>query len=67
MKTTKMRGPKHRLGDGLTPRSEQRRFERLCEEMRSSLTATGLTSEDVLATIPEARKRVYSRRYGAHK
>lgn len=53
-----------RLGDGLILLPEQRRFERLCEQVRSILTAAGLTSEDILATIPEARNRVYARRYG---
>jgi AbrB family looped-hinge helix DNA binding protein len=40
-----------RLGDGLILLPEQRRFERLCERVSSSLTAAGLTSEDLLATI----------------
>ncbi len=53
-----------RLGDGLILLPEQRRFERLCERVRSSLTAAGLTSKDILATLPEARTRVYTRRYG---
>jgi len=53
-----------RLGDGLILVPEQRRFEQLCERVRLSLTAAGLTSEDVLATLPEARRRVYARRYG---
>ena len=53
-----------RLGDGLILLPEQRRFEQLCERVRSSLTAAGLTSEDILETIPEARNRVYARRYG---
>ncbi|MGA2965097.1 MAG: AbrB/MazE/SpoVT family DNA-binding domain-containing protein [Terriglobales bacterium] len=53
-----------RLGDGLILLPEQRRFEQLCERVRSSLTAAGLTSEGILATIPEARNRVYARRYG---
>jgi AbrB family looped-hinge helix DNA binding protein len=52
-----------RLGDGLILLPEQRRFERLCERVSSSLTAAGLTSENLLATIPEARNRVYTRRY----
>ncbi len=52
-----------RLGDGLILLPEQRRFERLCERVSSSLTAAGLTSEDLLATISEARNRVYARRY----
>jgi AbrB family looped-hinge helix DNA binding protein len=53
-----------RLGDGLILLPEQRRFEQLCQRVGSSLTAAGLTSEDILATIPEARNRVYDRRYG---
>jgi AbrB family looped-hinge helix DNA binding protein len=53
-----------RLGDGLILLPEQRRFERLCERVRSSLTAAGLTPEDILATLPEARNRVYARSYG---
>lgn len=53
-----------RLGDGLILLPEQRRFERLCAQVCSRLTAAGLTSEDILATIPEARNRVYARRYG---
>jgi AbrB family looped-hinge helix DNA binding protein len=53
-----------RLGDGLILLPEQRRFERLCERVSSSLTAAGLTAKDLLATIPEARNRVYVRHYG---
>jgi AbrB family looped-hinge helix DNA binding protein len=53
-----------RLGDGLILLPQQRRFEQLCERVSASLTAAGLTSEDILATIPEARNRVYARRYG---
>jgi hypothetical protein len=43
---------------------EQRRSERLCERLRSSLTAAGLTPEGILATLPAARNCVYARRYG---
>ena len=53
-----------RLGDGLILLPEQRRFEQLCEQVSSSLTAAGLTAEDLLATLPEARNRGYVRRYG---
>ena len=53
-----------RLGDGLILLPEKRRFEHLCQRLSSILTATGLTSEDILATVPEARNRVYARRYG---
>jgi AbrB family looped-hinge helix DNA binding protein len=53
-----------RLGDGLILLPEQHRFEQLCEEMSSRLTAAGLTPGDLLATLPAARDRVYARRYG---
>jgi len=52
-----------RLGDGLVLLPEQRRFERLCEQVSSALTGAGLTPEAVLASLPEARKRVFARRY----
>jgi len=53
-----------RLGDGLILLPEQRRFEELCQQVSSSLTAAGLTSDDLIATLPEARNRVYTHRYG---
>ncbi|HEY4903035.1 MAG TPA: AbrB/MazE/SpoVT family DNA-binding domain-containing protein [Candidatus Sulfotelmatobacter sp.] len=52
-----------RLGDGLILLPEQRRFEHLCQRVSASLTAVGLTPKDLLATLPEARERVYARRY----
>jgi AbrB family looped-hinge helix DNA binding protein len=53
-----------RLGDGLILMPEQQRFEQLCQQLSSSLTGVGLNSGDVLATLPQARNRVYARRYG---
>ncbi|MGO9209359.1 MAG: AbrB/MazE/SpoVT family DNA-binding domain-containing protein [Terriglobales bacterium] len=53
-----------RLGDGLILIPEQGRFERLCQQVSSRLTFAGLTSEDLLATLPEAREQVYARHYG---
>lgn len=53
-----------RLGDGLVLLPEQQRFERLCEQVSSALTGAGLTSDEILATLPDARKRVFARRYG---
>jgi AbrB family looped-hinge helix DNA binding protein len=52
-----------RLGDGLILLPEQQRFEHLCEQVGSALTRAGLTPETVLATLPEARKRVFARHY----
>jgi AbrB family looped-hinge helix DNA binding protein len=53
-----------RLGDGLILLPEQQRFEYLCQRVSSILTAAGLTAEDVVATLPQARNRVFARRYG---
>lgn len=53
-----------RLGDGLILLPEQQRFEQLCEQVSTSLSRAGLTSDDLLATLPAARDRVYARRYG---
>jgi len=52
-----------RLGDGLVLLPEQQRFEHLCERVNSALRGADLTPEAVLATLPEARKRVFARRY----
>ena len=52
-----------RLGDGLVLLPEQQRFARLCEQVSSALTGAGLTPEEVLASLPEARERVFARRY----
>ena len=53
-----------RLGDGLVLLPEQQRFDVLCDEISSALTSAGVTPEAILSTLPEARKRVYARRYG---
>lgn len=56
-----------RLGDGLVLLPEQQRFENLCERISSALSDAGLLPEAVLATLPEARKRVFARHYSATK
>src|SRR5579872_3780675 len=53
-----------RLGDGLILLPEQSRFEHLCQQVSSRLTASGLSAEDLLTTLPAARNRVYTRHYG---
>lgn len=53
-----------RLGDGLVLLPEQQRFEHLCERVRAALTRVGVKPEALLASLPEARKRVYARHYG---
>ena len=52
-----------RLGDGLVLLPEQQRFQHLCEQVSEALTGAGLTPEAVLATLPEARNRVFERSY----
>jgi AbrB family looped-hinge helix DNA binding protein len=52
-----------RLGDGLVLLPEQQRFDHLCEKVSEALTGLGLTPEQMLATLPEARKRVFARHY----
>lgn len=54
-----------RFGDGLILLPERHRFDRLCEQMSSALTDAGVTPKTVLATLPEARQRIFERRYGA--
>ena len=54
-----------RLGDGLILMPQHDRFERLCAEISSALTANGITPKAVLATLPEARQRIFERRYGS--
>jgi len=53
-----------RLGDGLILLPEQQRFNYLCEQISAALTKAGATPKDVLATLPETRRRIYERRYG---
>ncbi len=56
-----------RLGDGLILLPEQRRFDYFCEKVTLALVGVGLTPTAILATLPEVRKRVFSRRYSKRK
>jgi AbrB family looped-hinge helix DNA binding protein len=53
-----------RLGNGLILMPQQGHFERLCQRIGSALAAVGLTQKAILATLPEARERIYRNRYG---
>jgi AbrB family looped-hinge helix DNA binding protein len=53
-----------RMGDGLILLPEQGRFDHLCQRVTSSLTSAGATTDDILATLPQARARIFARRYG---
>ena len=54
-----------RIGGGLILLPEQQRLERLCQRIGGALTGTGVTPGAILATLPEARRRVFARHYGA--
>jgi AbrB family looped-hinge helix DNA binding protein len=56
-----------RLGDGLILLPEQHRFQQLCDQIGEALMAAGIEPDDALGTLPEARKRVFERRYGHGK
>lgn len=53
-----------RMGDGLILLPEQRRFDLLCERIGSALAAAGAAPEALLASLPEARQRIFERHYG---
>src|ERR1035437_5880450 len=52
-----------RVGEGLMLIPEQNRFLVLCESIASVFERRQLTPPDLLDTLPEARQRVFARRY----
>jgi len=54
-----------RMGDALLLLPQQQQFERLCQRISQNLTNAGVTEEIALATLPDARKRVFARHYGS--
>ena len=52
-----------RVGRGLILMPEQTRFERLCDQVASTLEGAGITESDLQNTLPEARRRVVTRHY----
>jgi AbrB family looped-hinge helix DNA binding protein len=52
-----------RVGEGLMLIPEQNRFRILCESIASVFERRQLTPTDLLETLPEARQRVFERRY----
>ena len=52
-----------RIGEGLMLIPEQNRFRILCESIASVLAHRQLSPADLLETLPEARQRVFVRRY----
>ncbi|MGA2431799.1 MAG: AbrB/MazE/SpoVT family DNA-binding domain-containing protein [Candidatus Acidiferrum sp.] len=52
-----------RIGEGLMLIPEQNRFRILCDSIASVLARRQLSPADLLETLPEARQRVFARRY----
>lgn len=51
------------IGNGLLLIPEQVRFRELCDRVARVFSSHGMTAVDVLATLPEARERVFARLY----
>jgi AbrB family looped-hinge helix DNA binding protein len=54
-----------RLGNGLILMPQQDHFERLCKRIGSALASASPTQKAVLATLPDARQRIYDRNYSS--
>jgi AbrB family looped-hinge helix DNA binding protein len=52
-----------RLGRGLVLIPEQKRFRQLCERVARTFASHGITTRDLLITLPETRGRVVARHY----
>jgi bifunctional DNA-binding transcriptional regulator/antitoxin component of YhaV-PrlF toxin-antitoxin module len=51
------------VGSGLLLIPEAPRFRTLCERIATTLARHGTEAQDLLATLPEARQRVFARHY----
>jgi AbrB family looped-hinge helix DNA binding protein len=52
-----------RLGGALLLIPEHAHFRQLCDRIASVFANLGVTEADLLSTLPEARQRVFERRY----
>jgi AbrB family looped-hinge helix DNA binding protein len=52
-----------RVGDALILMPEQARFNALCDSISSALEGLNVSEADLQETLPEARRRVFARRY----
>ncbi len=52
-----------RIGEALILVPEQRRFRLLCESIATAFEHRQISAAALLDTLPEARKRVFARRY----
>ena len=51
------------VGSGLLLIPEDPRFRALCERVATTFARHGTQAQDLLATLPEARQRVFARQY----
>jgi AbrB family looped-hinge helix DNA binding protein len=54
-----------RIGEGLILIPEKNRFRLLCEAIASAFEKRQITPSNLLETLPQARERVFARRYSA--
>ncbi len=53
-----------RVGEGLILIPEQNRFRELCDSIASAFEERHVSPADLVKSLPEARRRVFFRRYG---
>jgi len=51
------------VGNALLLIPEQARFRDLCDRVARAFSSRGMTADDVVSTLPEARERVYAELY----
>ena len=51
------------LGNGLFLIPEHTRFRQLCDRIATTFDSHGIQADDLLATLPETRERVFARTY----
>ncbi len=52
-----------RVGNSLMLLPEMSKFNALCDSIENTLTAGGVTAEEVLKTLPETREEVFAELY----
>ena len=55
------------IGEGLLLLPQQSIVEEICNRMRQTIAKTGKTEKEILATLPEARRKVFETLYGELK
>ena len=55
--------PISKTGDSLLLMPEMSKFNALCDSIQGTLTNAGVTSEDVLKTLPRIRQEVFEELY----